>query len=101
MLNIKKFVIALLCACAALPSVAGDLQKNVPVDFSHVKINDSFWLPLLHKHASVTIPACLRQCQESTQRVKNFAIAAGLEKGEFKGIFYDDSDLYKMIEGCA
>lgn len=101
MLNIKKFVIALLCSCAALPSVAGDLQKNVPVDFSHVKINDSFWLPLLHKHASVTIPACLRQCQESTQRVKNFAIAAGLEKGEFKGIFYDDSDLYKMIEGCA
>lgn len=31
----------------------------------------------------------------------NFAIAGGLEKGEFQGLFYDDSDLYKMIEGCA
>lgn len=36
-----------------------------------------------------------------TQRIKNFAIAGGLETGEFKGLVYDDSDLYKMIEGCA
>ena len=35
------------------------------------------------------------------QRVKNFAIAGGLEQGEFKGVFFDDSDLYKMIEGCS
>lgn len=108
----KKFLISCIAVVAATSAaMAGDasssqkaipnLQKNTPVDFSQVKINDSFWLPLLHKHAAVTIPACLRQCQESTQRVKNFAIAAGLEKGEFKGIFYDDSDLYKMIEGCS
>lgn len=76
-------------------------QKNEPVDFSQVKITDSFWLPRINKHAETTLPACIRQCEVETQRVKNFAIAGGLETGEFKGLVYDDSDLYKMIEGCS
>lgn len=76
-------------------------QKNEPVDFSQVKITDDFWLPRIDKHAEVTLPACIRQCEVETQRVKNFAIAGGLEPGEFKGLVYDDSDLYKMIEGCS
>lgn len=74
---------------------------NEPVNFSQVKITDNFWLPRIQRLAEVTIPACLNQCENETQRVKNFAIAGGLEEGEFTGIFYDDSDLYKMIEGCA
>lgn len=76
-------------------------QKNEPVDFSKVKIKDSFWLPKINKHAETTLPACICQCEIETQRIKNFAIAGGLEIGEFKGLVYDDSDLYKMIEGCA
>lgn len=76
-------------------------QKNEPVNFSQVKIEDNFWLPRIDKHAEVTIPACLHQCEVETQRIKNFAIAAGMEKGEFKGLVYDDSDVYKMIEGCS
>lgn len=75
--------------------------KNEPVNFSQVKITDNFWLPRIDKHAEVTLPACIHQCEVETQRVKNFAIAGGLEQGEFKGLVYDDSDLYKMIEGCA
>lgn len=76
-------------------------QKNEPVNFSQVKITDNFWLPRIDKHAEVTLPACIHQCEVETQRVKNFAIAGGLEQGEFKGLVYDDSDLYKMIEGCS
>lgn len=76
-------------------------QKNEPVNFSQVKITDDFWLPRIDKHAEVTLPACIRQCEVETQRVKNFAIAGGMEQGEFKGLVYDDSDLYKMIEGCS
>lgn len=76
-------------------------QQNEPVDFSQVKITDHFWLPRINKHAEVTLPACINQCENETQRVKNFAIAGGLEPGEFKGLVYDDSDLYKMIEGCS
>lgn len=88
-----------LAGCSAVRQDA-PFQKNEPVDFSQVKITDSFWLPRIDKHAEVTLPACIRQCEVETQRVKNFAIAGGLEPGEFKGLVYDDSDLYKMIEGC-
>lgn len=89
-----------LVGCSAVRQDA-PFQKNEPVDFSQVKITDSFWLPRIDKHAEVTLPACIRQCEVETQRVKNFAIAGGLEPGEFKGLVYDDSDLYKMIEGCS
>lgn len=89
-----------LAGCSTVRQDA-PFQKNEPVDFSQVKITDDFWLPRIDKHAEVTLPACIRQCEVETQRVKNFAIAGGLEPGEFKGLVYDDSDLYKMIEGCS
>lgn len=76
-------------------------QKNNPINFSQVKIDDNFWLPRLKTHAAVTLPACIDQCENKTQRIKNFAIAAGMEQGTFKGFVYDDSDLYKMIEGAS
>lgn len=77
------------------------LQKNNPVNFSQVKITDDFWQPRLVTHATVTLQAALNQCENETQRIRNFAIAAGLEKGQFKGFVYDDSDLYKMLEGAS
>lgn len=83
------------------PQKETSFQKNEPVNFAQVKIEDNFWLPRINKHAEVTLPACLNQCEVETQRIKNFAIAAGMEEGEFKGLVYDDSDLYKMIEGCS
>lgn len=105
MKRIKRFAYLLiiavgLCACNT-PEKRTTFQKNEPVNFSHVKIEDTFWLPRINKHAEVTLPACLYQCEVETQRIKNFAIAAGMENGEFKGLVYDDSDLYKMIEGCS
>lgn len=105
MKRIKQLTLLLIASaglvgCSAVRQDA-PFQKNEPVDFSQVKITDSFWLPRIDKHAEVTLPACIRQCEVETQRVKNFAIAGGLEPGEFKGLVYDDSDLYKMIEGCS
>ena len=76
-------------------------QKNEPVDFSKVRITDSFWQPRLKTHAEVTLSACINQCEQETNRMKNFAVAAGMEKGEFRGFVYDDSDVYKMIEGAS
>lgn len=89
-----------MLSCSTVQKDAS-FQKNEPVNFSQVKITDNFWLPRIDKHAEVTLPACIRQCEVETQRVKNFAIAGGMEQGEFKGLVYDDSDLYKMIEGCS
>ena len=93
-------IVTSLFACETSQK-ATPFQKNEPINFSQVKITDNFWLPRIHKHAEITIPSCLHQCEIETQRVKNFAIAGGLEQGEFKGVFFDDSDLYKMIEGCS
>lgn len=93
----KKFALVFLLFASCLISRA----DVVPVDFSQIRIADGFWLPRIEKLTDVTLPVCLRKCCDETQRVKNFAIAAGLTEGKFQGIYYDDSDLYKVIEGCA
>jgi DUF1680 family protein len=77
------------------------MVQSEPVNFSRIKIIDKFWLPRINQLALVTIPACLKQCESNTQRVKNFALAGGLETGTYKGLVYDDSDLYKVLEGCS
>ena len=77
------------------------LEKNLPVDFSKVTISDAFWTPRLDTLAAVTLDACIDQCEKHTSRIRNFEVAAGRVQGEFKGIFFDDSDVYKMIEGVA
>jgi len=48
----------------------------------------------------VTVPHCLRKC-EQTGRIDNFAKAAGLINGDFEGIYFNDSDVYKTIEAAA
>lgn len=77
------------------------LRKMEPVNFSQVTITDQFWKPRLEIHAATTLDVCIEQCEHSTHRVRNFAIAAGVIPGKFEGLVYDDSDLYKMIEGVA
>ena len=72
-----------------------------PVPFTQVHFNDLFWAPRLEQHRLRTLPYTMEQCQ-STGRVKNFAIAAGEEQGSFCTAYpFDDSDLYKIIEGAS
>lgn len=70
------------------------------VDFSHVKIEDGFWSPRLEKHITATLPVCIDQIENQTGRIRNFENAAKGE-GEHSGIFFDDSDVYKALEGMA
>ncbi len=72
-----------------------------PVPFTDVKITDQFWAPRLETIRTVTLPYTFQQCEE-TGRVKNFDIAAGNATGSFCGVYgFDDSDVYKIIEGAA
>jgi DUF1680 family protein len=71
-----------------------------PVDFTKVKILDRFWLPRMETNRKVTIPFAMKQ-NEVTGRVDNFAIAGGLKHGEYKGERYNDTDVYKVMEGAA
>jgi uncharacterized protein len=90
----------LISGCSKKPS-SGDDYPIQPVPFTSVKLTDNFWAPRIKKNASVTIPIAFGYC-ESTGRVKNFEIAAGLDTGKFQTIFpFDDSDVYKIIEGAS
>ncbi|RLD65455.1 MAG: glycoside hydrolase family 127 protein [Bacteroidetes bacterium] len=70
------------------------------VAFTKVKFTDNFWLPRLDTNRTVSIPYDFNKCEE-TNRIDNFAIAGGLQQGCFVGIRYNDSDVFKVIEGAS
>ena len=71
-----------------------------PVPFSEVRIDDAFWSPRLERHKKATLPVCIDQIENQTGRIRNFENAAR-KTGEHSGIYYDDSDVYKALEGMA
>ncbi|MBI9017066.1 MAG: glycoside hydrolase family 127 protein [Phycisphaerae bacterium] len=73
------------------------LANTVP--FWHVEITDRFWANRINTNRIVTIPSVLEKCRQG--RIANFANVAANNNADFIGIFYDDSDLYKVIEGIA
>jgi len=70
------------------------------VTFDNVKIEDDFWSPRLKTLQEVTLRTCIKKC-EDTGRISNFLKAAGKLEGEFEGMFFNDSDVYKVLEGVA
>jgi uncharacterized protein len=72
----------------------------LPVPFTNVTITDNFWKPRLETNRTVTIPYDFKKCEE-TGRIQNFEVAAGMKQGAFKGIRFDDSDVFKIMEGAA
>jgi len=84
------------CVCV-LPATSAELR---PVPFRDVRIQDGFWSPRLEVNRTVTAQANLRQC-EITGRIRNFAVAAGREPGQHQGLLFNDSDVYKALEGIA
>ena len=84
-------------------SVAVAQQKDYAikeVNFTQVKLSDNFWLPRIETNRTVTIPASFERC-ENTGRVKNFVMAAQ-KQGKFCTTYtFDDTDIYKTIEGAS
>ena len=119
----KRLVSAVvLSAALAMPAMA---QKNVKtlsngypftqVPFTSVKISpNTFWGARLKAAREVTVPLAFSKC-ESEHRYKNFEMAAytlqhpgheGLNTKEwdvskFMGFSFDDTDVYKTIEGAS
>lgn len=71
-----------------------------PVPFTAVRFDDAFWRPRLETNRAVTLPFNFRKCEE-TGRIDNFAKAAGWMDGPHEGIFFNDSDVFKVVEGAA
>ena len=69
--------------------------------FTSVKVNDGFWGKRLETGRNVTIPLAFSKCEESG-RYDNFVKAAN-PSDEYKvgGFPFDDTDVYKTIEGAS
>jgi len=80
-------------------STAGDYPIR-PVPFTQVRFTDAFWAPRLETNRTVTIPYAFRM-NEETGRVDNFRKAARLMSGPHVGKRYNDTDVYKAMEGAA
>jgi len=102
-MNPMKQTLGLFLFCTVLWSCR-DAEQSFKmidyVDFSHVKITDNFWSPRIQKHATNTLAVCIDQIENQTGRIQNFENAAKGE-GKHSGIFFDDSDVYKALEGIA
>ena len=101
-----KKIIALLVGVLSFPmavsAAKGDSKPSIQeVSFTKVHLNDAFWSPRIEINRTVSIPSAFHEC-EVNGRFDNFAIAAGLKKGEHRGDFsFDDTDPYKVIEGAS
>jgi DUF1680 family protein len=96
-----KKAFLLLITCCSLSALAQKQDYPIqPVPFSSVKLTDHFWNSRIETNRTVTIPASFERC-ESTGRVKNFQMAA-VHKGKFCTTYpFDDTDIYKTIEGAS
>ena len=98
---VTPLLLAALCLAACQgKSGAGIAQAVTPVGFADVTVDDAFWGPRLRSHKDVTLGVCIDQIENRTGRIRNFENAARGE-GQHSGIFFDDSDVYKALEGMA
>lgn len=96
----KKGILFLLLCCVLQVSAQLKDYPIQAIDFTKVHFTDKFWLPRIEINRKVTIPASFERC-ERTGRVKNFEMAAKKE-GKFCTVYtFDDTDIYKTIEGAA
>ncbi|HOA72015.1 MAG TPA: glycoside hydrolase family 127 protein [Phycisphaerae bacterium] len=96
----RCIAIGILLVCTSLGLAADGGGRLRPVPFTDVHIEDAFWGPRIRTNRTSTLAACLKQC-EDTGRISNFSKAAGKIPGKYEGRFYNDSDVYKVLEGAA
>ena len=115
-MNMKRFITSLcVLALFAGNTIAQSGYPYTQVPFTSVKITpNTFWGDRIKAASEVTIPLAFSKC-ESEHRYKNFEMAAytlqhpGHEKlqtkewdvSKFMGFSFDDTDVYKTIEGAS
>ena len=98
-----------ICKILLLLMLPGCLDNNpdtdsyytiTPVKFTEVKVNDNYWAPRIETNRTETIPFALQK-NEETGRMDNFRKAAGIMDGPHLGRRFNDTDVYKVLEGVA
>lgn len=107
MRSMKRFVITVLAGCLIGNSLLAQKEQLThgypidPVSFTSVKVSDSFWGQRLKASREVTIPLAFSKCEE-TGRYRNFELAAHpSDTTKVTGYSFDDTDVYKTIEGAS
>lgn len=98
----KKRSLSLAALAISIAAMAqnGDYPIK-PVPFTQVQVTDAFWMPRLQTNARVTIPYIFEQCRKYG-RIDNFLRAAGkLPADTLTAFTFDDTDVYKAIEGAS
>jgi DUF1680 family protein len=96
----------LLFAAGLMAAQAAPDYPFQPVPFTAVHLTDSFWAPRIETNRLTTIPYAFQKCEE-TGRMDNFIRAAiALRGGTLTntnppGFPFDDTDVYKVIEGAS
>ncbi len=73
----------------------------LPVPFTSVKVYGPFWGARLEASRNTTIPLAFQKCEEN-ERYENFVRAAHpSDEYKVEGFSFDDTDVYKTIEGAA
>jgi len=71
------------------------------IDIKKVILTDSFWLPKVKLIRDTTIMHAFQKCAEEG-RMENFLVAGKQREGKTRGAMpFDDTDLYKIIEGAS
>jgi DUF1680 family protein len=105
-MNILKisaiFLIIILSSCSAVEHKESQPGYSITaVPFTDVTLTDDFWTKRIETNRTVTIPFGFKKCEEEG-RIRNFERAAGLLDGKYEGKMpFDDSDVYKIIEGAS
>jgi uncharacterized protein len=71
-----------------------------PLPLDAVDLADDFWEPRRRINREVTLPSQYRHL-EDTGRLDNFRRASEKIGGEYQGIYFNDSDVYKWLEAAA
>lgn len=76
------------------------LAAHRPVPIDAVTLDDPIWAPRIRINRQRTIPGQYRFLEE-TGRLDNFRRVAGGCDGEFSGLYFNDSDVYKWLEAAS
>ena len=70
------------------------------VPATEVVLKTGMWATRAAVNADRTVPYCLSRC-EDTGRLRNFDAAAARDRSLFEGLHFNDSDVFKTLEGVA
>ncbi len=100
MRSASLFSILLILAGGQAWAVDGSDYPIQPVPFTAVQVGPGFWASRMETNRRVTVPYCFQRSEE-TGRISNFVAAAERNPNGFQGIYFNDSDVFKIVEGAS